>query len=235
MAELIVAQTSDFGNGFVSETFGRLKTIGPKFLRAVGGKVSRRRAYQTCVCACGRILDVRVNGLRTGNTRSCGCLQGETTATRNKEHSHEYNTTHGRSHTPEYIAWQCMRSRCDNINNQDYGRYGGRGIGYCERWKKFENFFAAMGPKPTPLHSIERNDNDGNYDPGNCFWADKTTQANNRRSNRMVTIGDKTDTLANWCRYYVIAYDTVQNRLRRGWDPERALTTSVKKRLLDNP
>lgn len=215
MAELIVAQTDDFGNGFVSETFGRLKTIRPRTSVATG-KSGKRRMFQQCLCSCGKVVVVSVERLRAGKTRSCGCFRTETTAKR--------STTHGRCNSVEYIAWLTMKSRCTNPNNQDYSDYGGRGIGYCDRWKKFENFFADMGKKPSPEHSIERKNTDGNYAPDNCVWTDKQDQANNRRSNRMITIGGKTDTFANWCRQYGVNYSTAHARLQAGWDPLLALS-----------
>jgi len=223
MAELIVAQNGDFSNGFVSETFGRLKTIGPTFAIHDG---KQHRSHQECLCECGNRKIIRVGSLRSGKTQSCGCLQTAAMIAR--------NTTHGMQKTSEYRSWQAMKRRCDNPNCKDYPDYGARGIGYCERWKKFENFFADMGEKPSPKHSIDRERNAENYCPENCRWSTNQEQANNRRSNRLVTIGDKTDTLTNWARHYKMKIRTVHDRVGAGWDPVRALTTPPKQSSLNN-
>ena len=118
-----------------------------------------------------------------------------------------------------------MKRRCDS----GLARYGGRGISYCDRWKKFENFFADMGRRPGPNYTVERENNNGNYEPSNCVWADRQTQNNNTSANHMITIGDRTDTLANWCRFYGLIYGTVNMRIYKlKWEPERAITAPIR-------
>jgi hypothetical protein len=222
MAKYSIVHSVRVCTEFVPETFGRLTTLGPAFLMP-WGTTNKRNAYQVCLCVCGRATTHRVSQMKSGLIRSCGCLQ--------REIAKICNTTHGLSTAPEYKAWADLLQRCDNPNEPAYEDYGLRGISYCGRWKKFENFFADMGQRPGPSYSIERDDVNGNYEPSNCRWATKKEQANNTRANRMITIGDKIDTLANWCRHFEVNYSTVKARLyKHGWDSIRALTTPIKTR-----
>lgn len=145
-------------------TFGRLVA-----LHAVPGK----RLRWLCLCNCGVEKLIEGSSLRSGRTESCGCLHVEVSA--------EASRTHGLRKTPTYFAWVNMRNRCERSTNEHYDRYGGRGIVVCERWKKFENFLADMGLKPAGL-TLDRVNNDGNYEPGNVQWASRSEQAQNRSS-----------------------------------------------------
>jgi hypothetical protein len=119
---------------------------------------------------------------------------------------------------PEYRAWRSMRDRCYNLNYSSYPIYGGRGISVCEAWNgSFERFLADMGMKPSPKHSIERLDVNGNYEPNNCVWADHFQQANNRRNNRIITANGKTQTLAQWCRESGMDKTLFRLRCNLGW------------------
>jgi hypothetical protein len=120
-----------------------------------------------------------------------------------------------------------MRTRCANPNAKDYPLYGGRGIRVCERWQKFENFLADMGERPSPRHTLDRIDSDGNYEPGNCRWATPMEQANNRRDNEMVKIDGVEITLRNALRNagMVISIDQARRRIRNGWPHDRAVST----------
>lgn len=126
--------------------------------------------------------------------------------------------------TREYRAWINMRSRCKTPSANGYHRYGGRGITVCERWdNSFEAFIEDMGPRPSPKHSVDRIDVNGNYEPGNCRWATKQEQARNLTNNRIVTINGRRMTLAEAVEGAAVIYNTVLYRLRRGWKIEDAL------------
>ncbi len=121
------------------------------------------------------------------------------------------------------MIWSGMKSRCLKPQHRQYADYGGRGIGFAPRWLIFENFFADMGPCPIG-HSIERRDNDGAYEPGNCIWATAKEQARNRRNNTRLTMNGETRCLTEWAERFGLLAVTVSTRLRRGWPVHRALS-----------
>lgn len=135
------------------------------------------------------------------------------------------NTTHGKSRTKVHVAWQQMRQRCEDPNSTAYHKYGAKGILVCERWKKFENFYADMGEPPTAKHTLDRIDFRGNYEPGNCRWATQLEQQNNRSSNRLLTAFGRTQTLQQWVRETGMSHKTITCRIdRNGWSAEKALS-----------
>lgn len=137
----------------------------------------------------------------------------------------EWRVGHGRTHTPEYNSWANIRQRCNNPDNSAYADYGERGIALCQRWQEsFEAFYADMGPRPTPQHSVERLDNSHGYEPDNCVWATMHTQTRNKRNNIMMTYNGITQCLADWSRDTGYPRTTLLNRKRLGWSDEEALT-----------
>lgn len=116
-----------------------------------------------------------------------------------------------------------MKTRCFNPNSQQYYNYGARGITVCKRWLKFENFHADMGDKPDGM-SLERINNDGNYEPGNCRWATAKEQQANTRLTVRVTINGETSSLSEWCRRYGLKFHRVWRRIEAGMDPIEAVT-----------
>jgi len=134
---------------------------------------------------------------------------------------------HGLAHLPEYKLWLTMVYRCTNKENHKYHLYGARGISVCERWMNFVNFINDMGRRPSPDVTIDRINNDGNYEPSNVRWASQKEQQNNRRDNRMFVINSIRKTSAQWANLYNIHPNLVRQRVDRdGWTIERALGTA---------
>jgi hypothetical protein len=133
--------------------------------------------------------------------------------------------THGMHGTTEYKIWDLMLYRCRNPRNRAWKNYGGRGIAVCERWHKFENFYADMGPRPSLDHSLDRIDNDGNYEPSNCRWATELMQKNNRRDNVVISHDGRSMSVAQWARALGIADATLRERYKRGLRPPRLFST----------
>lgn len=171
-----------------------------------------------CRCACGEKTLVFGNQLRSGKTQSCGCWA--------REKARADSTTHGGSRTQLYQTWRGVLDRCTNPKHRAWKNYGGRGISVCADWRSFEVFRVAMGERPSPKHSLDRIDNDGNYEPGNVQWSTKSTQMRNTRVNARVTFGGETKSRTAWAETMGIGVETLRARIERyGWSVERALTT----------
>lgn len=199
----------DYFKDITNQKFSRLTAIK---------RDVEKSQYWHCVCDCGNKCLIRSDCLKNGNTKSCGCLFTEM----NKLSK---NKRHGMTKTTEYTAWVNMRERCYNSNRPDWGNYGGRGIKVCDRWlESFENFFNDMGKKPHPNLTIERINNNGNYEPSNCKWVTRFKQSNNQRSNIKITYNGKTLTTKQWSIITGIKRQTIQYRLKVGWSVKRTLT-----------
>lgn len=200
--------------------FGRLTAIEPV------SKTKKGEFIWRCLCDCGQETNVALNNLKHGQVRSCGCLAKEQASKAAKkwhvENPHNH-ATHGQSKTRLYTIWTHMRQRCRDVGNR---QYHDRGIRVCREWdQSFESFrdWSLQNGYREDL-SIDRIDNNGDYEPQNCRWTDTITQSNNRRTNRMVTYQGKTMTLANWCRELGLKYGTISQRISiRGWTEEEAL------------
>jgi hypothetical protein len=142
----------------------------------------------------------------------------------------QYQFKHGQYLSPEYKAWAAMKARCLNPSDAAYAAYGGRGITVCDRWLDSSAFLEDMGKRPSPKHSLDRINNNGNYEPGNCRWATARQQIRNTRRNVNVEFNGKTQCLMDWSIETGIGFKTLQCRLLNyGWTPEEAFTTKSQK------
>lgn len=159
-----------------SGRYGQLTVTGDFIFKGDGRK--RSKLWKT-ICDCGEVRFTAARILKSGKINSCGCLKHKFLKSGLQNKSHGGCPISGPS--KEYTAWLNMKQRCTNPNASFFAKYGGRGIQICERWiNSFETFVADMGPSPSPAHSLDRIDMNGNYEPANCRWADRKTQARNK-------------------------------------------------------
>ncbi len=189
----------------IGKRFGKLTVVSFRSVNNNG------HAYWLCRCDCGRFTVVRGAHLKDKHVRSCGCWNPR--------------ITHGMSNSRIYGIWEKMLQRCYNENSHAYFRYGGRGISVCKEWHKFEPFFDwAVQNGYQKYLSIDRKNNDGNYEPSNCRWATPQQQANNTRKNRLITFEGRTQTMIQWAREKGIKQSTLSMRINKyGWSAEKAL------------
>lgn len=186
--------------------FGRLSVV--EIIRGKGN-VS---GYVLCACSCGRNCKTTKSLLRRGLAVSCGqtgCKNVKRVNKRRKDN--------------RYSVWTGMLARCNNRNSKDYKNYGQRGVSVCSRWESFELFCEDMGPRPSPQHSIDRIDNNGNYCPENCRWATPVRQSNNKRNNVVLTLNGQSNTIAEWSRELGINVTTLHYRYSAGMSVEDIL------------
>jgi hypothetical protein len=201
----------------------RVKIDSMRLIDITGMRFSRLTAISYiggskwyCSCECGGSTTTKAGKLKSGHSKSCGCLGKEVTAKR--------NMTHGQSGSLAYNSWRGMKERCGNTNHPYYARYGGRGIGYHPSWELFEAFYADMGDCPSD-HSLDRIDGSAGYSKQNCRWATDETQQNNTRQNVRITLNGESLTAAQWARKLEIPVHRIYSRIRNGWSHERALST----------
>ena len=200
------------------QEFGRL------IVQELIGKNKHGQLTWSCLCACGSTKSVQGAELKSGDTKSCGCLR------------RELRTKHGQAKvmTREYRSWSGMKDRCNNPNRPKYKDYGGRGRKVCDRWlHSFENFFEDMGPCP-PGMTLDRIDNDGDYEPGNCRWATRKEQQNNRRITKWYEYNGERKTVIQLAMILGMEEHTLYCRLHRGWSEDRAFNTLVR-RTINSP
>lgn len=212
--------------------YGRLTVLG------FDHKNSKRVYFWKCRCECGKDVVIAGYNLKSGNTKSCGCL-GETNRQRLESEFTKAHKTHGLSATRINRTYRHMKERCFEKSSKDYFLYGGRGIGIDSEWlgeKGFEHFYEwSMQNGYSDKLTIDRIDNNRNYGPDNCRWADARTQANNRRTNVVYDIGNGPQTRAELCREYGMGYNKVRNRVQSGWTIEEALEIVPHKRRFTKP
>lgn len=186
--------------------FGRLTALREH------GRNKHGLAVWECACDCGNTHFVVGTNLTRGHVTSCG------------KHGHRM------SGTPIYRVWASMRRRCEDPAVKAYPAYGGRGIKVCDRWQSFEHFYADMGERPSPAHSLERLDNDGDYCPENCVWATREVQVRNKRSTRLIMANGETLHLAEWARRLGCGPAAILSRIGSGMSEADAVTKPVPER-----
>ena len=194
--------------------FGRLVVTG----RISRGARKSKAPVWHCICDCGGETATTRGNLKTGKAQSCGC--------RIKDVNIALRQTHGMAGKhPLYQTWSSMRKRCNCPTDHAYPRYGGRGISVCARWDNFETFIEDVGERPSARHSIDRKDNDGNYEPGNVRWATAREQEHNKATCLHLTFLGRTQAATDWANQLGLNYLTLYYRLKRGWSVDRALGT----------
>lgn len=187
---------------------------------APAGKTPRGMSTWLFRCDCGAEHVAVGAAVRSGNTKSCGCLNAEKLRTTSVKHGH----ARGGAKTAEYRTWINIVQRCTNPNRPDFERYGGRGITVCDRWREsYEAFAQDMGPRPSSRHTLDRRDNNKGYTPDNCRWVEHKVQARNKRNNRLVSFMGRKISLAEACELADAPYGRVVQRMRRGEIFEQAI------------
>jgi hypothetical protein len=178
------------------------------------------KLFWKCLCDCGKETVAESSNIANGTTKSCGCLKRES-----------YSTTHGETGKRLHTIWICMKGRCYNTSNRAYSDYGGRGIVVCDEWRtSYEDFrdWATANGYDDSLTLDRHPDTNGNYEPGNCRWANWFQQQRNRRDTIMLEFRGQRKSLCDWADEFGIRRGLIYERMARGWDVGRAITTPVK-------
>lgn len=185
-----------------------------------------KRTVWLCRCDCGNEKEIRQEDLHSGKTVSCGC------------YLHEKITKHGLYKDPEYRRLMSMKDRCSNPNATHAHRYVGRGIKVCDEWKNdpkaFYDYVSKLPHFREKGYTLNRINNDGDYEPGNVEWADDYTQMNNTCRNHLLAYRGSVKTVTEWARKTGIPISTLRGRVKRGWSPEKALETPVKSKIVEH-
>lgn len=216
-----VAHSTEQGDNMIAVANLENTRFGRLLVLKRAGSDKNNRAVWLCACDCGGTSILTGNALQRG-TKSCGCLHREGLLAR--------NITHGKTKTQVYRTWKGIKNRCLNKATRSYPRYGGRGITVHEDWlNNFDAFYAHIGDPPSPQHSIDRINNDGNYEPGNVRWATDVEQANNKDWPGYSETHTGTLVKAVRDAGAVVPYHAAKHRLQRGWDIERAISQPPRK------
>ena len=188
----------------IGKKYGRLTVL------ELIGRTKHGCLLYRCRCECGAIKNVESRGLTDGRVLSCGCLKSKSL---------------NMCQSITYKSWMSAKQRCYNPNNHNYSKYGGRGITMCDKWKhSFVAFLHDMGERPSRLHTLDRIDTNGSYEPSNCRWATAKEQGNNRRDNHLIEIDGKTLTTSQFAEEYDINYSNIKMELRKGLTPKEIIT-----------
>lgn len=209
----------------IGQVFGKLTVVS-----SAEDKITKRGTriqMWNCVCECGNNTIVDSYSLTSGHTKSCGCLQGE----------HHNDARHDVGRTRLYHIWQDIKQRCFNDKNDNYKNYGGRGITMCDEWANsymsFKEWSLNNGYEENL--SLDRIYVNGNYEPCNCRWATQKTQANNTRTNRLITFNGETLTLSQWRDKLGFKRGVIEYRLNAGWPIEDVMLIPVKQSKTSTP
>lgn len=198
---------------------------GKKFARVTAISRSANRigiSHWKCVCDCGNEFIVSGKSLKSGNTKSCGCLKKEKLIENGKLKKH------GLSGSETYHTWRAMKARCYNKKTESFKNYGGRGITVCDEWRNsFQCFYDDMGRVPKGK-SIDRIDNNGNYNPSNCKYSTCKEQLNNTRANKIIAFNGESKNVTQWAECLGVSRMLIFNRLYAGWSIEKALTEPIR-------